>query len=224
MLAAGSWLESPLTLNIVTAVGTLLAGVGAIWLILVAGPRYRLRYGPLVHEQLDDGSWKVVIYLSSRGRRDITRQAFDAGKPIELDIGVTILKLADDVWNSLKDTRVVDVQTSGTCLLVGPGVIHRWQDLRFTLTVATMPTTFTCRASLIDVNVRYQKLSPRRRYRIAAIVGIVLAAIFYGLLVIVVLSLGVPDPWRLITFLVGGSILGVLGQWMFTHRIDYPND
>lgn len=160
MLAAGSWLESSLTLNIVTAAGTLLAGVGAIWLILVAGPRYRLRYGPLIREQLDDGSWKVLIYLSSRGRRDITRQAFDGDMPIELDIGVTILELADDVWNSPRDTRVVAARTSGTCLLVGPGVIHRWQDLRFNLTAASMPTTFTCRASLIDVNVRYQKLSP----------------------------------------------------------------
>lgn len=51
-----------------------------------------------------------------------------------------------------------------------------------------------------------------------------MAFVFYGLLVTAVLSLRVPDPWRLFTFLVGGFILGGLGQWLFIRRINYPHD
>ena len=68
LAAAPSWVTSPLTLNIVTALGTLLAGIGAILVLLAAGPRYRLRYGPL-KSRPDGEKWKANIYLASRGRR-----------------------------------------------------------------------------------------------------------------------------------------------------------
>lgn len=162
MLAARSWLESPTTLNVVTALGTVLAGIGAILVILIAGPRYRLRYGPLTSQQLSDGSWKVHIYLSSRGRRDITRDAFDDGKPLVLDIGTSIRELVD-VWSSHEAVRSVDARAEGTCLLVGPGLITRRLDFRFTVLAVARPTPLKCQASLIDVSVRRQFLTPTKR-------------------------------------------------------------
>jgi hypothetical protein len=164
----------------VTALGSLLAGIGAIWVVLAAGPRYRLRYGPLT-SRLDDDKWKVHIYLSSRGRRDITRETFDEGKPVELDIGVRILDLGDKLWNSQESTRVVDHRADGTCLLVGPGVIHRQQDLRFTVTAEARPTRLICRASLIDVSVRSMRLTPRQRYEAIQAWAFGVAILFWAL-------------------------------------------
>jgi hypothetical protein len=91
--------------------------------------------------------WRVDIYLASRVRRDITREAFDGGEPIEFDIGVSILDQRVS-WNPTEVARVVGARADGTCLPVGPGVIHRRQDLRFTLTTEEMPTGLTCRSSL----------------------------------------------------------------------------
>src|ERR1700751_73783 len=62
MLASGSWVGWPATLSVVTALGFILAAAAGVWVLLVAGPRYRLRYGPLFSQQLPNGSWEVDIY------------------------------------------------------------------------------------------------------------------------------------------------------------------
>jgi hypothetical protein len=174
LAAAPSWVTSPLTLNIVTALGTLLAGIGAILVLLAAGPRYRLRYGPL-KSRPDGEKWKANIYLASRGRRDITRKAFDEDRPIELDIGVRILD-ADCSWNSQSFTRAVAFRPDGTLLLVGPDLIGRRQDLCFTVTTDEKPERVACQASLIDVSIRRQRLTPFTRYALA-----LAAAMLYAL-------------------------------------------
>lgn len=221
MLAAKSWVESPLTLNVATTIGSILAGIGAVWVALLAGPTYRLRFGPLESRKLPDGSWRVGIYLSSRGRRDITRDAFDEGKPVELDIGVPIQRLVQ-TWNSRGDVRIVNAGVKGTCLLVGPGLINRRQDLRFTVIAGEKPTRVTCQASLIDVSVSQQELGPRGRSRVATFVAV---AIFIGtayLTLAIVGSFGVRVRDTLLReiFLVAGVFIGT---WTVRH-FSFPRD
>lgn len=221
MLVARSWLESPTTLNVVTALGTILAGIAAVWVILIAGPRYRLRYGPLTSQQLSDGSWKVNIFLSSRGRRDITREAFDDGKPVGLDIGTSILKLAG-VWSSNNAVRSVDARVEGTCLLVGPGLISRRLDLRFTVLAEAEPTRLKCQASLIDVSVRRQFVSPRgRNYAVWYITpALAIAAVFGANAVLS--SAGIRFQ-PLVVSAISGVVSLVAGIWVIL-RFPYSAD
>jgi hypothetical protein len=210
VLATRSWLESPITLNVVTELGTLLAGIGAVWVILMVGPRYRLWYGPLWSRKHEDGSWEVLIYLSSRGRRDITRQAFDEGKPVELDIGVKIQELSDFVWSTRKSMRVVDARAEGTRLLIGPGLISRRQDLGFMLRTEAKPTRLTCQASLIDVRVRRQLLTPLGRIIFALVIGILVGCLTGALIIGILMSAGVKVQfWAsvLLGFVAGAAIL-----------------
>src|SRR5579871_656463 len=191
MLAAGSWMTSPITLSVVTALGSILAAIAGVWVLLTAGPRYRLRYGPLTSKQLPDGSWLLGIHLSSRGRRDITRDAFDEGKPVELDTGVTIGDRVG-VWSSEETTRTVPHRAEGTCLLVGPGLIGRRQDLRFTVRAAAKPPHgLTCRASLINVRIRRQFLTPQRRFPLVLVAVFLVSLAISTLAVVVAASAGV---------------------------------
>ena len=203
-------MESPITINVVTAIGSILAGIGAVWVVLLTRPTYRLRYGPLETKKLQDGSWRVGIYLSSRGRRDITRDAFDEGEPVELDIGVPIQRLVK-TWNSQGDIRIVTAQVKGTCLMVGPGLINRRQNLRFTVIADEKPTGVTCQASLIDVSVREQSLGPEGHSWIAAFVTM---ALFIGtafLAIAIVTSFGIrlQDALQRTIFITAGAFIGV---------------
>jgi hypothetical protein len=109
MLAATSWVSSPTTISVVSALAAVAGTLIAAWALVLAGPRYRLSYGPLASLWDQDGeSWRVTIWLSSRGRRDITRDAFDDGKPIELDIGVRICGELVSVWSSQENVRIVE--------------------------------------------------------------------------------------------------------------------
>jgi hypothetical protein len=215
MLAAGeAWLTSPTTLNVVTALGTMLAGIGAVWVLLLAGPRYRLRYGPLKSEPHGDGSWKVLIYLSSRGRRDITRQAFDQDEPVAIDIGVPIRELSD-AWSSRKTLRMVSHRTEGTRLLVGPGLIGRRQDLCFTAMTDAKPKRPACKASLIDVRIRRQLLTPGQRGTFIFFGAFSLGAFGY-ILVNAVLSLHgiLLNPMILpVLLFIGGAAYGFWNKW-----------
>ena len=221
MLATRSWVESPITLNVVTAIGSILAGIGAVWVVLLARPTYRLRYGPLESRKLQDGSWQVGIYLSSRGRRDITRDAFDEGKPVELDIGVPIQRLVK-TWNSQRDVRIVTAQVKGTCLLVGPGLINRRQDLRFTVIADVKPTGVTCKASLIDVSVREQSLGPEGHSWIAAFVTVALfmGTTFLALAIVTSFGIRLQDALQRAIFTAAGAFIGVWNR----NRNPYPRD
>ena len=215
----GSWLDSPTTLGVATALGTLLAAIVAAWGLLVAGPRYRLGYGPMKGRQRTEGSWEVVLYLSGRGRRDITRKAFDGAQSVILDIGVPIRELTEAVsWPPA--TRVVPYQFEGTCLLVGPGLISRRQDLRFTVIAQTptAPTALICQASLIDVRVHWQWFAPLLRAQI--ILGVFTAAYVLALIVagflLVDQGVGLNFVILVVTAFVG---YGVFSWWL--HR-RYP--
>jgi hypothetical protein len=221
MLAARSWLESPLALNVATALGTVLAGVGAIWVVLRAGPHYRLRYGMGNSKKLADGSWQVEIYLWNNGRRDITSHAFAEGKPLELYPHVHIQKfLADDTWNSLPDVRIIDVRAEDRRLLVGPGLISRNQQLRFTVIADAKPHGMHAQASLINVDVQRWSLNPQQRLVISEII-LVLAfypAVKFG--TAIVRSFGVHVQ-PLVQFGIFGLGCFLIGWWLYD-RYPYP--
>jgi len=225
MLAAeGSWLTSPTTLNVVTALGTMLAGIGAVWVLLLAGPRYRLRYGPLKSSPHGDGSWKVLIYLSSRGRRDITRQAFDQDEPVAIDIGVHIRELAN-VWSSRETLRMVRHRAEGTRLLVGPGLIGRRQDLCFTAIADAKPKYPACQASLIDVRIRRQFLTPGQRSTFIFLGALLLWGIGYVLVFYLLSLFGIVLNPLILVILGSISIfLGglVMGFWIIVRIGQYP--
>ena len=178
-------------LSVVTALTTTLSAFAAVWFPLIAGPRYRLLYGPMKPKQLGDGSWEVNIYLSSRGRRDITREAFDKEQPVELGIGVPIRKLTH-VLSSQPALRTVTHHAEGTCLLVGPGLIGRRQDLRFDVITDTEPASVTCQASLIDVHVRRGCLMPGQRFLVIMVLAAGVWGLAWGL---VLLLLNLNDVW-----------------------------
>jgi hypothetical protein len=191
MLAAQPWWQSPTTLNVVSALGTMLGALVAAWALIAAGPRYRLLYGPLRRKKLADDTWKVSIYMSSRGRRDIKRDAFDEGKPVEVNIGVDIRSNIEGIWSSQQHARMVDARVDGTCLLVGPSLINRRQDLRFTVLTAAKPPKLTCTASLIDVSIRRSFLTPLLRGMLASMGGALVFGTAFFLTISIIESTGV---------------------------------
>jgi hypothetical protein len=199
MLASGgSSLTAANVGDVVTALGGLLAGLAAVWGLLVAGPRYRLLYGPMKRHPIQEQSdgvevvhWRVDVYLSGRGRRDITRQAFDSNEPVTLDIGVPIRSPIRLMWRH-KVQRAVPYRVEGTRLLVGPGLIGRDQDLRFSFRTDSRPKRLICQASLVDVRVRRQFTTPTLRsvglsllasitFTVALFLGAALLAVFLGI-------------------------------------------
>ena len=74
-------------------------------------------------------------------------------------------------------------RVEGKCLLVGPGLISRRQDLKFTVIADTHtePPPLICQASLIDVRVYRQWLAPLLRAQI--ILGVFTAAYFLAVFV-----------------------------------------
>jgi hypothetical protein len=172
---------SETAISVVTALASVLSGVIAAGTLLLAGPRYRLRYG-MKSTQTRPGLWWVGIWLASYGRRDITRKAFDDGQPIEFDISVDI-RNQESTKSSQKSLRIVQSRVEGTRLLVGPGLIGRRQVLRFAVQAEAKPAGLTCQASLIDVSIRRQRLQPTVREAVTGLVW--LFAVNYGAVVAV---------------------------------------
>jgi hypothetical protein len=96
----------------------------------------------------------VNIELTSRGRRDITRDAFDGGEPLRLDVGVPIVECLQ-VKISPSDRPEPLCKIDGAKLLVGPSLISRRQTLVFSLLVdGPSPKLNRPPQSLIDVDLR----------------------------------------------------------------------
>jgi hypothetical protein len=220
MLAAKSSPET--VLNVVSALATVVGTLAAALTLIFAGPRYRLLYGPRKCKQLKDGSWKVSFYLSSRGRRDITREAFDECLPVELDLGVRIRDIAD-IWSSRPSARMVKVRADGRRLLVGPSLIGRRQDLRFTVIAEAKPPSLACQASLVDVAVRRQRLAPKE-WSFGVAFASLLAGVFVGWVVSKIVKAPASEIINLPVLVSGGIIgIGALAwhEWRFR---DYPKD
>ena len=219
MLAGGGASAGPPGWSVVFAAwtGALSAGA-ALWALRNAGPRYRLYYG-LSRKRRDESSWEVSFYLSSRGRRDITREAFDKEQPIEFDIGAPIRELTS-VLSSHPTLRIVEHHYEGTRLFVGPGLISRWQDLRFTIITDSEPVVPSCWQSLIDVQFIYTDLPPRIRWQVVSALGFLAYFIVFVIAgTIVAYSFGVKQ-WILVGAFFIGSI--PIGIWILYRRSRAP--
>jgi hypothetical protein len=207
----------PAWLAVVAALATVLSAIAAVWFPVIAGPRYRLWYGPIRWKQRNDGSWEVNLYLSGRGRRDITRKAFDQDKPIAFDIGVPIREVT--AASSPPILRIVEHHAEGTCLLVCPGLIGRRQDLRFTIITDHKPQGIVCKESLIDVRVYSTDLSPRIRWlNVSGLITI--AYLFIASVAISLLGYytGINELVQTAVIIIG---FVPLGTWIF-YRRNFP--
>jgi len=193
--------------------------IAVAWIVLRRRPPYLLYYAPRNPKQLSNGSWQVNIYLSSRGRRDITREAFGKKQPIEFDIGAPIRELTS-VLSSHPTLRIVEHHYEGTRLFVGPGLISRWQDLRFTIITDSEPVVPSCWQSLIDVQFIYTDLPPRIRWQVVSALGFLAYFIVFVIAgTIVAYSFGVKQ-WILVGAFFIGSI--PIGIWILYRRSRAP--
>ncbi|MEU8752779.1 MULTISPECIES: hypothetical protein [Streptomyces] len=158
--------------------GTVFAAFLAAWAAFRSThPKRRLKYAvshrPLVQQGMD-GSLEirhngtllsaphlVEVVLTNAGRRDIASGAFDRGDPFQVDLGVPYLKVLSTESHP-GTARVPPVDTRGSCLTIGPGLIGRGTTITCLLLVDTTPV-YDCRHSLVDVKVQHVVgTSPRR--------------------------------------------------------------
>lgn len=183
-LAAGRWLESPITGLIVTillAIGTTAVAWWAIRpkrLILIDMPETG---SPFPEAELH--SWSdsianqptgspesphiVKVDLRSKGRWDIASVAFDRDSPLTLDIGVRILAIRTVQPTGVPHLRA---EIDGTELRIGPGLMRRRRTWRYTLLTNGTAAHFTYLNPLIDVDIRTPAEQRRRRQISLAIV------------------------------------------------------
>jgi hypothetical protein len=83
--------------------------------------------GVLVNPQV------LEVRLQSRGRRDIRRDDFEGGKPLELDVGIPVVSLLDWFMGPGGDSTDPDVRVRGLALAIGPSLIPRRQVFTFHL-------------------------------------------------------------------------------------------
>ena len=175
-------------------VAGLLGTIAVVWVtVRVANPRGRLFYSmpvatSLLNRRPDLSHELKVVYgdkkldcphiaqveLTSRGRRDIPREAFDDGNPIRLDVGAPIVECLSSA-TSPSDRPDPVCAIDGSTLLVGPSLIARRQTTVFTLLVdGPSPQLRNPQQSLIDV--RLLPADPgsrpeRQRMRLLAALG-----------------------------------------------------
>jgi hypothetical protein len=213
MLAAGGASQAPgfwLAVVVVLAV-TVPIAIAVACIVLRRRPRYQLSYCPRKPKQLSGGSWEVNIDLSSRGRRDITSEAFGNKQPIEFGIGTPIRELT--VISSPAARPIVEHHAEGTRLLVGPGLIGRRQDLRFTVITDREPRAVTQQSGFIDFPVELTDFSPRVKWLLSS-AGILFA--YFIVAIIVLAVLGVSQLVGIAAFVFGFIPFGL---WIFYRRI-----
>jgi hypothetical protein len=96
----------------------------------------------------------VNLEISGRGRQDISREAFDGGKPLRMGVGVEIVECLG-VVSRPHDRPVPQWGVDGAELWIGPALIGKDQTIVFSLLVnGPVPRLSGPERSLIDVDVR----------------------------------------------------------------------
>jgi hypothetical protein len=173
LLAGGSIYTSGILSTVTGAVLTATSIVVGTWAVFrAANPKLRLMYSiPVVTPMLNavadmptdievrrgDQVFKspriVYFKLAARGRRDISRTAFDDGQPIRFDIGTPIvqcLNVATKPDDRPNPAHFIDE----SALLVGPCMIARNQQTTFTLLVdGSEPQLTKPEQRLLDVRL-----------------------------------------------------------------------
>ncbi len=101
----------------------------------------------------------VEIQLAGRGRKDIASSAYDNGEPIQLDIGVPIVKMLQST-SEPETLPIPKVTTERTKLRIGPSLIGRRQRITFTLLADGLRPRLTCESPLIDVKIENRTPPP----------------------------------------------------------------
>jgi len=183
---------------IVGVAAVLLIGIATIWVTLrVANPKRRLYYSmpvstPLINRRPDlppdievrragnilANPHLLSIELTSKGRQDIARQAFD-GEPLRLDVGAPIVECLT-VTTSPSDRPDRAWTTDGSALLIGPSHLGKRQTTVFSLLVdGPSPDLRKPQQTLLDVDIRHR--DPERSARINSILYAVAGALIAGL-------------------------------------------
>ncbi|WP_344606919.1 hypothetical protein [Streptomyces glaucus] len=156
----------------------LVVGCGGVWAAFrAAHPRRRLTYTvshrPLVHRHIGGNlevrrngtlltdPHLVEVVLTNPGRRDIASTAFDGGEPLRVDLAVPYLEVLR-TESSPSSAQLPPARVHGSVLSVGPGRIGCGTTISYLLLVDTAPT-YTCRHSLLDVEVRHLPAPQARR-------------------------------------------------------------
>jgi hypothetical protein len=217
----------------------LLAIAATVWVTLrAANPKRRLYYAMLADTPLITGrhhlskelkvtygtrelaSPRVVnIRLTSRGRRDIAREAFDEGKPLRLDLGTPIIECVK-VTTSPPDRPDPSYAVDGSKLLIGPSHFGRRQTTVFSLLVdGKTPEIAKPPRSLVDVDLRPEDPQAQESARWLAGAGGVM--VFQGGIVLALILSGGPhkNGEDNATLIVVGALFLVLGVAALTVSI-----
>jgi hypothetical protein len=158
-IADGSLYTSSTFWAIIGVAVAIVVGIVGVWAALrAASPEQRLFYSmpvitPLLNQQSglpqdievrrmsQDGQGEVLnhphvvnVQLTSRGRHDISREAFDGKEPLGLDVGAPIVECLK-VATSPPDRSDPVWEVRGSKLLVRPSLIGRRQTTIFSLLV-----------------------------------------------------------------------------------------
>lgn len=151
----------------------------------------------------------VNVELTSRGRSDIPRDAFDGGKPLCLDVGAPIVECLQ-VTTTPPDRPEPVWTIDGPKLLIGPSLIGRRQITVFSLLVdGPTPRLSPPEQSLVDVDLRRGSSSEPfiRQQRQVPLVALLFLLVAAGLL-----SSQVPQHGAVVA-LAWGSF-AVAAGWM----------
>jgi hypothetical protein len=157
----------------------------------------------------------VNVELTSRGRLDIAREAFDGGEPLRLDVGAPIVECLN-VTTSPSDRPDPAWNTDSSAFLIGPSHIGKRQTSVFSLLVdGPSPNLSKPRQSLIDVDIRLRGPvpAPTRQQRLALTTTIVALA-FLGLLLQGVFHTEVAEVVAVILLFIAGMVSGILIPWV----------
>lgn len=183
---------------VVGVAAAVLIGIATIWATLrAANPTRRLSYSmpvvtPLLNMRRDlpldvevrraghllKSPHVVNVELRSTGRRDISREAFDGGKPLCLDVGVPIIECLD-VTTTPPDRTEPSWETDGSELLIGPSLIGKRQTTVFSLLVdGQSPYLSKPQQTLIDVDIRlWDPVRYGRRRVLSGLVAVIVLSV-----------------------------------------------
>jgi hypothetical protein len=158
-IADGPLYASATFWTIVSVAVAIVVGIAGVWAALRAGnlgrrlfysmpvitpllnQRSRLPQNIEVHRMSPDGQSEVLnhphvvnVQLTSRGRSDIAREAFDGEKPLGFDVGAPIVECLK-VVTSPSDRPDPAWEIQGSKLLIKPSLIGRRQTTVFSLLV-----------------------------------------------------------------------------------------
>jgi len=197
-----------------------LSAVTAVWVTFTVGfPRRRLLYkmqaaaperthgDPKVRRRgkLLSDPQELTIKLISRGRRDISNDAYNGGEPIRLNVGTPIISLLElATWppHLPKPKVVID----GTIVEIGPSLIGKRHNISVRVLVAGGNPALTCESPLIDVQISRLSDAPPM---VIFIPAIILA--FGGIVVAMVLAIASPFNLGLSVAIVFADFVFVIG-------------